>query len=117
MDGRYKDSITKSTRGWKERWFAQSSAMSNLGSEMRREVGAGIAAVSRMIEKQLETRPDGSGTAPSSATASSPAHAHPGSDASSSQGAAVPATPAAALNNATPAAAAALNDASSSSTA
>lgn len=114
---KYKDSITKSTRGWKERWFAQSSAMSNLGSEMRREVGAGIAAVSRMIEKQLETRPDGSGTAPSPATASSPAHAHPGSDASSSQGAAVPATPAAALNNATPAAAAALNDASSSSTA
>lgn len=115
---KYKDSITKSTRGWKERWFAQSSAMSNLGSEMRREVGAGIAAVSRMIEKQLETRPDGSGTAPSSATASSPAHAHPGSDASSQgQGAAVPATPAAALNNATPAAAAALNDASSSSTA
>jgi len=114
---KYKDSITKSTRGWKERWFAQSSAMSNLGSEMRREVGAGIAAVSRMIEKQLETR-DGSGTAPSSATASSPAHAHPGPDASSSQGAAVPATPpAAALNNATPAAAAALNDASSSSTA
>jgi E3 ubiquitin-protein ligase RHF len=92
--------------------------MSNLGSEMRREVGAGIAAVSRMIEKQLETRPDGSGTAPSPATASSPAHAHPGSDASSQgQGAAVPATPAAALNNATPAAAAALNDASSSSTA
>uniref|UniRef100_A0A804MWN0 RING-type E3 ubiquitin transferase n=1 Tax=Zea mays TaxID=4577 RepID=A0A804MWN0_MAIZE len=115
---KYKDSITKSTRGWKERWFAQSSAMSNLGSEMRREVGAGIAAVSRMIEKQLETRPDGSGTAPSPATASSPAHAHPGSDASSQgQGAAVPATPAAALNNATPAAAAALNDASSSSTA
>lgn len=114
---KYKDSITKSTRGWKERWFAQSSAMSNLGSEMRREVGAGIAAVSRMIEKQLETR-DGSGTAPSSATASSPAHAHPGPDASSQgQGAAVPATPAAALNNATPAAAAALNDASSSSTA
>ncbi|KAJ1287824.1 hypothetical protein BS78_02G040400 [Paspalum vaginatum] len=59
---KYKDSITKSTRGWKERWFTQNSTISNLGSEMRREVNAGIAAVSRMMER-LETR---DGTGPSS---------------------------------------------------
>lgn len=91
---KYKDSITKSTRGWKERWFAQNSTISNLGSEMRREVNAGIAAVSRMIEK-LETR---DGTGPSSATAS-PANIHSGSDADS-HGAAVPPITATALHNA-----------------
>ncbi|EER98012.1 E3 ubiquitin-protein ligase RHF2A [Sorghum bicolor] len=92
---KYKDSITKSTRGWKERWFTQNSTISNLGSEMRREVNAGIAAVSRMMEK-LETR---DGTGPSSA---SPANLHPGSDADS-QGAVVvplPPTAATALHNA-----------------
>ncbi|KAL6880194.1 hypothetical protein ACP4OV_011759 [Aristida adscensionis] len=56
---RYKDSITKNTRGWKERWFTQNSTLSNLGSEVRKEVNAGIAAVSRMMER-LETR-DGTG--------------------------------------------------------
>jgi E3 ubiquitin-protein ligase RHF len=61
---------------------------------MRREVNAGIAAVSRMIEK-LETQ---DGTGPSSATAS-PANVHPGSD-TDSQGAVVPPTAATALHNA-----------------
>ncbi|GJN10214.1 hypothetical protein PR202_ga28291 [Eleusine coracana subsp. coracana] len=56
---RYKDSITNNTRGWKERWFTN-NAVSNLGSEVKREVSAGIAAVSRMIER-LETR-DSTGT-------------------------------------------------------
>lgn len=55
---RYKESISKSTRGWKERWFARNSAMSDIGSEVRREVNAGIATVSRMMER-LETRDDG----------------------------------------------------------
>ncbi|CAN6196923.1 unnamed protein product [Urochloa humidicola] len=59
---KYKDSITNSTRGWKERWFAQKNTISNLGLEVRREVNAGIAAVSRMMER-LETR---DGTGPSS---------------------------------------------------
>jgi len=64
---------------------------------MRREVNAGIAAVSRMIEK-LETG-DGNGTGMSSATAS-PADLHPGSDADrDSQGAVVPSTAATALHN------------------
>jgi len=52
---RYKESITKSTRGWKERLFTRSTSIADLGSEVRREVNAGIATVSRMIER-LETR-------------------------------------------------------------
>ncbi|CAN6181316.1 unnamed protein product [Urochloa humidicola] len=63
---KYKDSITNSTRGWKERWFAQKNTISNLGSEVRREVNAGIAAVSRMMER-LETR-DGTGPSSTSTT-------------------------------------------------
>ncbi|TKW30520.1 hypothetical protein SEVIR_2G043900v4 [Setaria viridis] len=63
---KYKDSITNSTRGWKERWFTQKNTISNLGSEVRREVNAGIAAVSRMMER-LETR-DGTGPSSTSTT-------------------------------------------------
>lgn len=64
-NARYKDSITKNTRGWKERWLARSDTISSLGSDVRREVNAGIAAVSRMMEG-LEMR-EGSGSGPSSA--------------------------------------------------
>ncbi|XP_068649672.1 E3 ubiquitin-protein ligase RHF2A-like [Aristolochia californica] len=52
---RYKESISKSTRGWKERLFSRSTSVSDIGSEVRREVNAGIASVSRMMEC-LETR-------------------------------------------------------------
>lgn len=52
---KYKESITKSTRGWKERLFSRNSSVADLGSEVRREVNAGIASVSRMMER-LETR-------------------------------------------------------------
>lgn len=52
---RYKESISKSTRGWKDRFFSRSTTMAELGSEVRREVNAGIATVSRMMER-LETR-------------------------------------------------------------
>lgn len=62
---KYKDSITKNTRGWKERWLSRSDTISNIGSDVRREVNAGLAAVSRMMER-LETRDD-NGTGPSSA--------------------------------------------------
>ncbi|GMJ14764.1 RING-H2 group F2A [Hibiscus trionum] len=48
---RYKESISKSTRGWKERLFSRSSSMSDIGNEVRREVSAGIASVSRMMER------------------------------------------------------------------
>ncbi|XP_034693804.1 E3 ubiquitin-protein ligase RHF2A-like isoform X1 [Vitis riparia] len=52
---RYKESISKSTRGWKERLFSRNNSMADLGSEVRREVNAGIASVSRMMER-LDTR-------------------------------------------------------------
>ncbi|XP_031400682.1 E3 ubiquitin-protein ligase RHF2A isoform X2 [Punica granatum] len=52
---RCKESITKSTRGWKERLFTRNTSMADLSSEVRREVNAGIATVSRMMER-LETR-------------------------------------------------------------
>jgi E3 ubiquitin-protein ligase RHF len=54
---RYKESISKITRGWKERFFTRNTTMADLGSEVRREVNAGIATVSRMMES-LETRDD-----------------------------------------------------------
>nr|CAD1828091.1 unnamed protein product [Ananas comosus var. bracteatus] len=63
---RYKESITKSTRGWKEKLFSRNSAISDLGSEVKREINAGIATVSRMMER-LETR-DGTGPSMNSVT-------------------------------------------------
>ncbi|KAG6743946.1 hypothetical protein POTOM_052650 [Populus tomentosa] len=55
---RYKESISRSTRGWKERLFSRNSSMSDIGSDVRREVNAGIATVSRMMER-LETGDNG----------------------------------------------------------
>ncbi|MCE2055433.1 E3 ubiquitin-protein ligase rhf2a [Datura stramonium] len=55
MSMKYRESISKSTRGWKERLFSRSTSMADIGSEVRREVNAGIANVSRMMER-LETR-------------------------------------------------------------
>ncbi|KAJ0027760.1 hypothetical protein Pint_36217 [Pistacia integerrima] len=46
---RYKDSISRSTRGWKERFFSRNNSMSGIGSEVRTE-NAGIASVSRMTD-------------------------------------------------------------------
>ncbi|XP_066332600.1 E3 ubiquitin-protein ligase RHF2A-like [Miscanthus floridulus] len=65
---RYKDSITKSASGWRERWFSRSNSLSDLGSEVRREVNAGIAVVSRMMERH-DTR-DGTGPSATSASGS-----------------------------------------------
>ncbi|XP_071697665.1 E3 ubiquitin-protein ligase RHF2A-like [Rutidosis leptorrhynchoides] len=48
---RYKESISKSTRGWKERLFNKSPSMSNIGSEIRRDVNTGITNMSRVIER------------------------------------------------------------------
>jgi E3 ubiquitin-protein ligase RHF len=67
--GRYKDSIAKSTSGWRGKWLSRSNTISDLGSEVRREVNAGIAAVSRMMER-LETK-DGTGPSATSASGSS----------------------------------------------
>lgn len=52
---RYKETFTKSTRGWKERLFSRNTSMSDLSSEVKREVNAGIASVSRLMER-LDTR-------------------------------------------------------------
>ncbi|XP_057438950.1 E3 ubiquitin-protein ligase RHF2A-like isoform X2 [Lotus japonicus] len=52
---RYKESISKGARGWKERLFSRSSSMSEPGSEARSEVNAEIASVSQLMES-LETR-------------------------------------------------------------
>ncbi|XP_052200225.1 E3 ubiquitin-protein ligase RHF2A-like [Diospyros lotus] len=60
MSMRYKESISKSTRGWRERLFSRNTSMADLGSEVRREVNAGIASVSRMMER-LETRENSRG--------------------------------------------------------
>ncbi|PHU26980.1 E3 ubiquitin-protein ligase RHF2A [Capsicum chinense] len=46
---RYKESILKNTRGWKERLFSRSSSMSD-ASAARSEVDAGIAGLSQLIE-------------------------------------------------------------------
>ncbi|KAA8516837.1 hypothetical protein F0562_017345 [Nyssa sinensis] len=62
MSMRYKESISKSTRGWKERLFSRSTSMADLGSGVRREVNSGIASVSRMME-HLETRDSRAGHA------------------------------------------------------
>ncbi|MED6148292.1 hypothetical protein PIB30_051740 [Stylosanthes scabra] len=48
-------SLSKGTRGWKERLFSRNSSVSELGSEVKRELNAGIASVSRLMER-LETR-------------------------------------------------------------
>ncbi|KAL6508431.1 hypothetical protein OROHE_021564 [Orobanche hederae] len=52
---KYKESISKSTKELKERLFSRSSTMADIGSEVKREVNAGIATVSRMMER-LEAR-------------------------------------------------------------
>lgn len=52
MSMRYKESISKSTKGWKERLFSRTTSMSGIGSEVRREVSAGISS----IRERFETR-------------------------------------------------------------
>lgn len=58
----------QSASGWRERWFSRSNSLLDLGSEVRREVNAGIAAVSRMME--WHDARDGTGAGPSPTSAS-----------------------------------------------
>ncbi|KAF3678196.1 E3 ubiquitin-protein ligase RHF2A [Capsicum annuum] len=51
---KYKESISKNTRGWKERLFSRSSSMPDAGSAGR-EANAGIAGLSHLMER-LETQ-------------------------------------------------------------
>ncbi|KAK4379876.1 hypothetical protein RND71_001738 [Anisodus tanguticus] len=48
---RYKDSISKGTRGFKEKILARNTTVKEFGREVQREMSAGIAGVSRMIER------------------------------------------------------------------
>lgn len=48
---RYKESITKSTRGIKEKLLARNNSVKELSKEVQREVTAGIAGVARMMER------------------------------------------------------------------
>ncbi|KAJ4705436.1 E3 ubiquitin-protein ligase RHF2A-like [Melia azedarach] len=68
---RYKESISKSTRGWKERLFSRNTSMPGPGSEVRTQ-NTGIASVSRMMEN-LGTRESNRG---SQTSVSSPSARH-----------------------------------------
>ncbi|KAL8140910.1 hypothetical protein V2J09_006931 [Rumex salicifolius] len=61
MSMRYKDSISKSTRGWRERWFSRNSTVADPGSQSQviREPTVGISAVPPVTE-HVETREIGS---------------------------------------------------------
>lgn len=48
---RYKESISKSTRGLKEKLLARNSSVKELSKGVHREMSAGIAGVARMIER------------------------------------------------------------------
>lgn len=55
MSMRYKESITKSTKGWKEKLFSRNTSTMDLGSEVKGEGNSGISTVSGMMER-LEIR-------------------------------------------------------------
>lgn len=48
---RYKESISKSTRGLKEKLLARNSSVKEISRGVQREMNAGIAGVARMIER------------------------------------------------------------------
>ncbi|KAG7996309.1 hypothetical protein I3843_01G153200 [Carya illinoinensis] len=48
---RYKESISKSTRGFKEKLLARNNSVKELSKGVQREMNAGIAGVARLIER------------------------------------------------------------------
>ncbi|KAJ6321778.1 hypothetical protein OIU77_011788 [Salix suchowensis] len=48
---RYKESLSKGTRGMKEKLLARNNSVKELSKEVQREMSAGIAGVARMIER------------------------------------------------------------------
>ncbi|OIT34234.1 PREDICTED: E3 ubiquitin-protein ligase RHF2A-like [Nicotiana attenuata] len=54
MSMRYKESLTKSSRGWKEKFFSRNSSTSDHGLESRNDISAAVATVSHLME-HLET--------------------------------------------------------------
>ncbi|XP_056161567.1 E3 ubiquitin-protein ligase RHF1A-like [Syzygium oleosum] len=61
---RYKESISKGTRGLKEKILARNSSVKELSKGVQREMSAGIAGVARIIER-LDLTPKRSGTSAS----------------------------------------------------
>lgn len=60
---RYKESLTKSTRGFKEKLLARNATVKELSKGVQREMNAGIAGVARMIERlDLSSKRPGSPT-------------------------------------------------------
>ncbi|KAG8370140.1 hypothetical protein BUALT_Bualt14G0086400 [Buddleja alternifolia] len=57
---RYKESISKSTRGLKEKLLARNDSVKELGKGVQREMNAGIAGIARMIERLDITQKRGS---------------------------------------------------------
>ncbi|VFQ94107.1 unnamed protein product [Cuscuta campestris] len=63
MSMRYKESITKSTRGWKERFFSRNSPVLDHGPESRNRGSSDISTVSHLM-RQLAPRQEASSTTP-----------------------------------------------------
>uniref|UniRef100_A0A7N0R941 RING-type E3 ubiquitin transferase n=1 Tax=Kalanchoe fedtschenkoi TaxID=63787 RepID=A0A7N0R941_KALFE len=57
---RYKESISKNARELKERLFSRSPPISEIGPEVRRDVNAGMATISRMMDRLESTASGGS---------------------------------------------------------
>ncbi|XP_056686693.1 E3 ubiquitin-protein ligase RHF2A isoform X1 [Spinacia oleracea] len=55
---RYKECISRNTRGWKERLFARSTSMAELGTEVRREVNSGIARMMERLDSRMNNGSD-----------------------------------------------------------
>ncbi|XP_047333269.1 E3 ubiquitin-protein ligase RHF2A-like [Impatiens glandulifera] len=70
MSMRYKESLSKSTRGWREKLFSRNNSMTEFGSDVRREVNSGIAIVFRMMERSEDREDNHRPVTPNSATSS-----------------------------------------------
>lgn len=68
MSMRYKESLTKSSRGWKEKFFSRNSSTPDHCAESKNEVSAAVATVSTLME-HLETTDIGASSAESNISA------------------------------------------------
>ncbi|XP_031485243.1 E3 ubiquitin-protein ligase RHF2A isoform X2 [Nymphaea colorata] len=55
---RYKETISKTTRGWRERLFSRNSPVQDANSEARRDANTGIANLSNMMERLRASETD-----------------------------------------------------------
>ena len=78
---RYKETITKSTRGFKDKLLARNTTVKELGRGVQREMSAGIAGVARMIERlDLSSKRTGVFVPQSSAPVETPGAPAPAAD-------------------------------------